>query len=101
MFAHGFICHFKQITPSADIDVTMIAPKAPGHRVRELYTEGVGVPGLIAVAQNASGQATENALAYSLGLGCLKAGVIETTFKEEAESDLFGEQAVPAAVRAS
>jgi ketol-acid reductoisomerase len=72
----------------------MIAPKAPGHRVRELYTEGVGVPALVAVQQNATGKALERALAYALALGCLKAGVIETTFKEETESDLFGEQAV-------
>jgi ketol-acid reductoisomerase len=72
----------------------MIAPKAPGHRVRELYTEGVGVPALVAVEQNSTGQALERALAYALALGCLKAGVIETTFKEETESDLFGEQAV-------
>ncbi len=72
----------------------MIAPKAPGHRVRELFVEGVGVPALVAVAQDVSGQAKEQALAYALGLGCLKAGVIETTFKEETESDLFGEQAV-------
>jgi ketol-acid reductoisomerase len=72
----------------------MIAPKAPGHRVRELFTEGVGVPALVAVHQDASGKALENALAYAMGLGCLKAGVIETTFKEETESDLFGEQAV-------
>jgi ketol-acid reductoisomerase len=72
----------------------MIAPKAPGHRVRELFTEGVGVPALVAVHQNPSGKALENALAYALALGCLKAGVIETTFKEETESDLFGEQAV-------
>jgi ketol-acid reductoisomerase len=94
MFAHGFNIHFGQIVPPKDIDVTMIAPKAPGHRVRELYTEGVGVPALVAVHQNASGQALERALAYALALGCLKAGVIETTFKEETESDLFGEQAV-------
>jgi ketol-acid reductoisomerase len=94
MFAHGFNIHFKQIAPPPDIDVTMIAPKAPGHRVRELYTEGVGVPALVAVHQNASGEALERALAYALALGCLKAGVIETTFKEETESDLFGEQAV-------
>jgi ketol-acid reductoisomerase len=94
MFAHGFNIHFKQIAPPPDIDVSMIAPKAPGHRVRELYTEGVGVPALVAVHQNASGEALERALAYALALGCLKAGVIETTFKEETESDLFGEQAV-------
>jgi ketol-acid reductoisomerase len=94
MFAHGFAIHFGEIKPPANVDVTMIAPKAPGHRVRELYTEGVGVPALVAVHQNASGQALENALAYALALGCLKAGVIETTFKEETESDLFGEQSV-------
>src|ERR1700737_3116602 len=94
MFAHGFNIHFKQITAPANVDVTMIAPKAPGHRVRELFTEGVGVPALVAIHQDASGQALENALAYALALGCLKAGVIETTFREETESDLFGEQSV-------
>jgi ketol-acid reductoisomerase len=94
MFAHGFNIHFSEIKPPADIDVSMIAPKAPGHRVRELFTEGVGVPALVAIAQDASGKALENALAYAFALGCLKAGVIETTFKEETESDLFGEQAV-------
>ena len=94
MFAHGFNIHFKQVIPPATVDVSMIAPKGPGHRVRELYVEGVGVPALLAVHQDASGNAKQNALAYALALGCLKAGVIETTFKEEAESDLFGEQAV-------
>jgi ketol-acid reductoisomerase len=94
MFAHGFNIHFGQIHAPANVDVSMIAPKAPGHRVRELFTEGVGVPALIAVHQNPSGRAVENALAYAMALGCLKAGVIETTFKEETESDLFGEQAV-------
>jgi ketol-acid reductoisomerase len=94
MFAHGFNIHFGQITAPAGVDVSMVAPKAPGHRVRELFTEGVGVPALIAVHQNPSGKAKENALAYALALGCLKAGVIETTFREETESDLFGEQAV-------
>lgn len=94
MFAHGFNIHFDEIKPPADIDVSMIAPKAPGHRVRELFVEGVGVPALVAIAQDASGRALENALAYAFGLGCLKAGVIETTFKEETESDLFGEQVV-------
>jgi ketol-acid reductoisomerase len=94
MFAHGFCIHFKQIAPPEGVDVSMVAPKAPGHRVRELYTEGVGVPSLVAVHQNASGQALERALAYALALGSLKAGVIETTFREETESDLFGEQAV-------
>jgi len=94
MFAHGFNIHYKQIAAPEGVDVSMVAPKAPGHRVRELYTEGVGVPALVAVHQNASGKALEQALAYALALGCLKAGVIETTFKEETESDLFGEQAV-------
>jgi len=94
MFAHGFNIHFGQIVPPKDVDVTMIAPKAPGHRVRELFTEGVGVPALVAVHQDASGQALQNALAYALALGCLKAGVIETSFREETESDLFGEQVV-------
>jgi ketol-acid reductoisomerase len=94
MFAHGFNIHFQQIAPPEGCDVSMVAPKAPGHRVRELYTEGVGVPALVAVHQNATGQALERALAYALALGCLKAGVIETNFREETESDLFGEQAV-------
>jgi len=94
MFAHGFNIHFGEIVPPNDVDVSMIAPKAPGHRVRELFTEGVGVPALVAVHQNPSGRALQNALAYAKALGCLKAGVIETTFKEETESDLFGEQAV-------
>jgi ketol-acid reductoisomerase len=94
MFAHGFSIHFGQIDPPGTVDVSMIAPKAPGHRVRELFTEGVGVPALVAVHQDASGQALQNALAYALALGCLKAGVIETTFREETESDLFGEQCV-------
>src|SRR6202167_984092 len=94
MFAHGFNIHFGQISAPANVDDSMIAPKAPGHRVRELFTEAVGVPALVAVHQNPSGKATENALAYALALGCLKAGVIETTFKEETESDLFGEQSV-------
>jgi ketol-acid reductoisomerase len=94
MFAHGFNIHFKQIAAPANVDVSMIAPKAPGHRVRELFTEGVGVPALVAIHQNASGQALDRALAYALALGCLKAGVIETDFREETESDLFGEQSV-------
>ena len=94
MFAHGFNIHFQQIAAPAGVDVSMIAPKAPGHRVRELYTEGVGVPALVAVHQDASGKALDRALAYALALGCLKAGVIETTFREETESDLFGEQTV-------
>ena len=94
MFAHGFNIHYGQIEAPEGVDVSMIAPKAPGHRVRELFTEGVGVPGLLAVHQDASGRAKQQALAYGLALGCLKAGVIETTFKEETESDLFGEQSV-------
>lgn len=94
MFAHGFSIHFRAIVPPAGVDVSMIAPKAPGHRVRELFTEGVGVPALVAIHQNPSGQALQVALAYAMALGCLKAGVIETTFREETESDLFGEQAV-------
>ncbi len=94
MFAHGFNIHYKQIVPPAGVDVSMIAPKAPGHRVRELFVENVGVPALLAVAQDASGEAHARALAYALALGCLKAGVIETTFQEETESDLFGEQSV-------
>jgi ketol-acid reductoisomerase len=94
MFAHGFNIHFAQILPPPGIDVSMIAPKAPGHRVRELFVENVGVPALVAVHQDASGLALPRALAYGLALGCLKAGIIETTFKEETESDLFGEQVV-------
>src|ERR1041385_899723 len=94
MFAHGFNIHFGQVVPPAFVDVTMIAPKSPGHRMRELFVEGVGVPALLAVHQDASGQARQNALAYAWATGNLKAGVIETTFKEETESDLFGEQAV-------
>ncbi len=94
MFAHGFNIHFGAIVPPKEVDVSMIAPKAPGHRVRELFTEGVGVPALVAIHRDPSGRALDTALAYALALGCLKAGVIETTFKEETESDLFGEQAV-------
>src|SRR2546423_4511240 len=94
MFAHGFNIHFGAIVAPKDVDVSMIAPKAPGHRVRELFTEGVGVPALVAVHQDASGKAFDRALSYATALGCMKAGVIETTFKEETESDLFGEQAV-------
>jgi ketol-acid reductoisomerase len=94
LFAHGFNIHFGFIKPPADVDVSMVAPKAPGHRVRELFTENVGVPALVAIDQNASGHALETALAYARALGCLKAGVIETNFKEETESDLFGEQTV-------
>src|SRR2546427_5104756 len=94
MFAHGFNIHFGQVVPPPFVDVSMIAPKSPGHRMRELFQEGVGVPGLLAVHQDVSGQAKQNALAYAWATGNLKAGVIETTFKEETESDLFGEQSV-------
>jgi len=94
MFAHGFNIHFGQIQPPPDIDVTMIAPKGPGHRVRELFTAGLGVPALVAVQQNATEVAKEVALAYAKGIGCARAGVLETTFAEETETDLFGEQTV-------
>ncbi|MBX6394394.1 MAG: ketol-acid reductoisomerase [Alicyclobacillaceae bacterium] len=94
MFSHGFNIHFGQIVPPSDVDVTMIAPKSPGHLLRRTYTEGTGVPALLAVHQDASGRAKEIALAYAKGIGCTRAGVIETTFKEETETDLFGEQAV-------
>ena len=94
MFAHGFNIRFGAIKPPTDIDVSMVAPKAPGHRVREVFTEGGGTPGLLAVEQNASGKAKELALSYARGVGCTRAGVLETTFTEETETDLFGEQAV-------
>ncbi|BAM01448.1 MULTISPECIES: ketol-acid reductoisomerase [Caldilinea] len=94
MFAHGFNIRFGFIQPPANIDVSMVAPKAPGHRVREVFREGSGVPALVAVHQDFSGKALQNALAYAKGLGCTRAGVLETTFAEETETDLFGEQAV-------
>ena len=94
MFAHGFNIHYNQIVPPATVDVTMCAPKGPGHTVRETYQEGMGVPALIAVYQDASGKAKDYALAYAAGIGAARAGIIETTFKEETETDLFGEQAV-------
>jgi ketol-acid reductoisomerase len=94
MFAHGFNVRFGTIKAPPGVDVSMVAPKAPGHRVREVFTEGQGTPGLLAVHQDASGQAKANALAYAKGIGCTRAGVIETTFAEETETDLFGEQAV-------
>jgi ketol-acid reductoisomerase len=94
MFAHGFNIHFGAIAPPPGVDVSMIAPKSPGHRLRELFEEGVGVPALLAVHQDSSGTATNTALAYARALGSLRAGVLETTFKEETETDLFGEQAV-------
>lgn len=94
MFAHGFNIHFDQIVPPEDVDVFMVAPKGPGHLVRRVYTEGSGVPCLFAVYQDASGTAKETALAYAKAIGGTRAGVLETTFKEETETDLFGEQAV-------
>ena len=94
MFAHGFNIRYKTIAPPADIDVTLIAPKAPGHRVREVFLEGGGTPALIAVAQDATGGARKLAMSYAKGLGVTRAGVIETTFAEETETDLFGEQTV-------
>jgi ketol-acid reductoisomerase len=93
-FAHGFNIHFKQIVPPAEVDVVMIAPKGPGHTVRSQFEEGKGVPCLVAVQQDASGAAKRTALAYAAGIGGARAGVLETTFKEETETDLFGEQAV-------
>src|SRR5262252_3696803 len=94
MFAHGFNIRFGAIKPPADVDVSMVAPKAPGHRVREVFTEGGGTPGLLAIEQDASGKAKALALSYARGIGCTRAGVLETTFTEETETDLFGEQAV-------
>ncbi|MHC1789157.1 ketol-acid reductoisomerase [Solidesulfovibrio sp.] len=94
LFAHGFNIHFQQIAPPADVDVAMVAPKGPGHLVRRVYTEGGGVPCLIAVHQNATGKALEMGLAYAKGVGGTRSGVLTTTFKEETETDLFGEQAV-------
>jgi ketol-acid reductoisomerase len=94
LFAHGFNVHFGQIEPEPGHDVVMVAPKGPGHRVRQLFEAGAGVPGLVAVAQDSSGHALELALAYGTAIGCGRAGMIETTFAEETESDLFGEQAV-------
>lgn len=94
LFAHGFNVHFGQIVPSEDNDVLLVAPKSPGHMVRRTYEEGFGVPGLIAIHQDATGKAKEIGLAYAKGIGCTRAGVIETSFREETETDLFGEQAV-------
>jgi ketol-acid reductoisomerase len=94
MFAHGFNIHYGEIMPPAGVDVTMVAPKSPGHLVRSEYEAGRGVPALVAVHQDASGDALANALAYAAGIGCARAGVIETSFREETETDLFGEQAV-------
>ena len=94
MFAHGFNIHFNQIVPPPDVDVTMIAPKGPGHIVRQLYEEGSGTPALVAVYQDATGQALDKALAYGKGMGSARAGILETSFAEETETDLFGEQTV-------
>ncbi len=94
MFAHGFNIHYKTIVPPDSVDVSMVAPKAPGHRMREVFARGSGVPGLLAVHQDATGNARGVGLAYARGVGCTRAGVLETTFKEETETDLFGEQAV-------
>jgi ketol-acid reductoisomerase len=94
LFSHGFNIHFNQIVPAADIDVIMVAPKGPGHLVRRTYVEGMAVPALIAIYQNASGKAKDIALAYAKGIGATRVGVLETTFQEETETDLFGEQAV-------
>ncbi len=94
MFAHGFNIHFEAIVPPDSVDVSMVAPKAPGHRMREVFTRGSGVPGLLAIHQDVTGQAEALGLAYARGVGCTRAGVLETTFKEETETDLFGEQAV-------
>lgn len=93
-FSHGFSIHFKTIVPPNDVDIVMIAPKSPGHLVRRVYTEGRGVPSLLAIQQDASGRAHEYGLSYAHGIGSTRAGVLQTTFKEETESDLFGEQAV-------
>lgn len=94
MFSHGFNIHFGQIVPPADVDVLLVAPKSPGHMVRRLYQDGKGVPGLIAVHQDYTGKAKDLGLAYAKGIGCTRAGVFETSFREETETDLFGEQAV-------
>jgi ketol-acid reductoisomerase len=94
LFGHGFSIHYGEIVPPPEVDVAMVAPKGPGHLVRRLYTEGLGVPALLAVHQDATGRARELALAYAKGIGATRSGVIETTFKDETETDLFGEQAV-------
>lgn len=94
LFAHGFNIHFGQIVPPADVDVAMVAPKGPGHLVRREYERGAGVPALVAIHQDATGQAMQRALAYAKGIGAARAGILETTFKEETETDLFGEQVV-------
>jgi ketol-acid reductoisomerase len=94
MFAHGFSIHYGEVVPPPEIDVMMVAPKAPGHRMREQFIDGIGVPGLLAVHQDATGNARQIGLAYAKGVGCTKSGVLDTTFKDETETDLFGEQTV-------
>ena len=94
MFAHGFNIHYKQIVPPNHVNVSMVAPKAPGHRMREMFTDGIGVPALLAIEQDADTKAKDIALAYAKGIGCTGAGVLETTFRDETETDLFGEQNV-------
>ena len=94
MFAHGFSIHYGEVVPPPEMDVMMVAPKAPGHRMREQFLDGIGVPGLLAVHQNATGNAREIGLAYAKGVGCTRSGVLDTTFKDETETDLFGEQTV-------
>ena len=94
MFAHGFNIHYRTIVPPGTVDVSMVAPKAPGHRMREVFIKGSGVPGLLAIHQDASGEARGIGLAYARGVGCTRAGVLDTTFKEETETDLFGEQTI-------
>ncbi len=94
LFAHGFAIHFDQIDPGPGVDIALVAPKGPGHLVRRQFTEGAGVPGLMAIHQDATGNARDLALAYAKGIGCTRGGVIETSFREETETDLFGEQAV-------
>jgi len=94
LFAHGFNIHYNQVVPPADVDVLLVAPKGPGHMVRRQYQDGRGIPGLIGIHQDATGKAKTVGLAYARGIGCARAGVLETTFKEETETDLFGEQAV-------
>ena len=92
MFAHGFSIHYKQIMPPSNVNVSMVAPKAPGHRMREMFVDGIGVPALMAIEQDATGSAKDITLAYAKGIGCTSAGVLECTFKDETETDLFGEQ---------
>jgi ketol-acid reductoisomerase len=94
LFAHGFSIHYREVVPPPDVDVALVAPKGPGHLVRRQFLEGSGVPGLVAIHQDATGQARPLTLAYAKGIGCTRAGVIETSFKDETETDLFGEQAV-------